>query len=332
MNGFTTPARTRQSGIRCLVTLRPFRRSDAASLPALYRAAAMELGAQNYDARQCVAWANAAPSSDQYIRRAEGSHDVWIAEAEGHPVAYADLEPDGHLDHLYCAPKFAGRGVGAALVLTLEAVARSRGLPQLHVEASEAARPVFSRLGWTCGYQRDLTVAGVAIHNYRMTRTVLPAVCHASPTPATTAFFDVFRNSTGVAGGHQVVAFGDTPTMMDELVKLALEGTKRATAGLLRDFAGGEPMPFVGGHVVLVDGRGAPCAVWRTGEVRIGPLVDVDEAFAWDEGEGERTRDDWLAMHRRYFSRVAARDGFDMHDHIPTVFERFEIVWPGSGG
>jgi uncharacterized protein YhfF len=58
------------------------------------------------------------------------------------------------------------------------------------------------------------------------------------------------------------------------------------------------------------------------------PLIGVDGAFAWDEGEGDRTRASWLDNHRRYFSRQAAREGFVMHDGIATVFERFEVVWP----
>ena len=60
----------------------------------------------------------------------------------------------------------------------------------------------------------------------------------------------------------------------------------------------------------------------------MGPLNSVDEKFAWDEGEGERTRDWWLNAHRRFFGRRAAARGFPMHDEIETVFERFEIVWP----
>jgi uncharacterized protein YhfF len=60
------------------------------------------------------------------------------------------------------------------------------------------------------------------------------------------------------------------------------------------------------------------------------PLISVDERFAWDEGEGDRTRDWWLAAHRRYFGRQAARVGFDLQDDVATVFERFEVVWPLS--
>jgi uncharacterized protein YhfF len=59
-----------------------------------------------------------------------------------------------------------------------------------------------------------------------------------------------------------------------------------------------------------------------------GPLNSVDERFARDEGEGDRTRDWWLAAHRRIFAQRAAARGFRMHDEIETMFERFEIVWP----
>lgn len=157
-------------------------------------------------------------------------------------------------------------------------------------------------------------------------------------TERTDAFWRAFRDGTGHEGGqgregregdYEVVAFGDSPRMADELAALVVDGPKRATAGLLRDFGpDGEAMPTVGGHVVLVDGSGEPRAVWRTTEVRVGPLDSVDEGFAWDEGEGERTRADWLRMHRDFFRAQAKAEGFEFRDDVPTVFERFEVVWP----
>jgi uncharacterized protein YhfF len=149
-------------------------------------------------------------------------------------------------------------------------------------------------------------------------------------TPATDAFWRTYRAAAGLDHDrYDVVAFGDSPGMADELADLVVNGPKRATAGLLRDFTvGGEPMPQVGGHVVVIDGKGAPRCIWRTTEVTIKPLIAVDDAFAWDEGEGDRTRDDWLDGHRRFFARQAAREGFEFHDRIETVFERFTVVWP----
>jgi uncharacterized protein YhfF len=128
---------------------------------------------------------------------------------------------------------------------------------------------------------------------------------------------------------YEVVAFGDSAEMADALAEIVINGPKRATAGLRRDFGpGGEPMPVVGGHVVVIDGSGRPRCIWRTTEVTVKPLIEVDDAFAWDGGEGDRTRADWLDGHRRYFTRQAARQGFAFHDRIETVFERFAVVWP----
>ena len=79
------------------------------------------------------------------------------------------------------------------------------------------------------------------------------------------------------------------------LVALAISSKKRATASLLRDYATGvEPVPQAGDFVVFVDGGGRPRCIWRTTGVIVKPFIDVDDAFAWDEGERERTRDWWL--------------------------------------
>ena len=148
-------------------------------------------------------------------------------------------------------------------------------------------------------------------------------------TQQTESFWQEFAALAGVDADYDVVAFGDSAQMSDELAQLVLIGQKRATAGLLRDFEiGGEPLPVEGGFVVMIDGQQQPRAIWQTTQVRVGPLSSVDEAFAWDEGEGDRTRDDWLRMHTDYFVRQAQREGFRFHDDIETVFERFRIVWP----
>jgi uncharacterized protein YhfF len=151
-------------------------------------------------------------------------------------------------------------------------------------------------------------------------------------SPRTEALWREFQVQSGIdAADYVVVAFGDSPRLATELADLAAAGTKRATASLLRDYADGpEPLPRVGDFVVVVDGADAPRFIWRTTEIEIKPLIAVDDRFAFDEGEGDRTRDCWLNAHREHFRRQAARDGFAMHDRIDTVFERFEVVWPLS--
>lgn len=143
-------------------------------------------------------------------------------------------------------------------------------------------------------------------------------------------FWRSFRETCAIThDDYDVVSFGDGAEMADNLAELVVSGPKRATAGLLRYFTeGGEAMPRVGEHVVLIDGKGTPRCVWQTTDVVVKPLNQVDEKFAWDEGEGDRTLASWLAGHRRYFAMEAERDKFDFSDDIATVCERFRVVWP----
>jgi len=129
-----------------------------------------------------------------------------------------------------------------------------------------------------------------------------------------------------------VERFGDTDAMADELLDLVIAGTKRATAELVAAFElDGDDLPSVGAHWVVVDGSGGERLVLRTTDIRIGPVDGVDEQFAYDEGEGDRTRDDWLVAHRRYFERLVARRDIPAPegvDALACVFERFVVVWP----
>ncbi len=82
---------------------------------------------------------------------------------------------------------------------------------------------------------------------------------------------------------------------------------------------------------MVVDGKGEPLCIFQTTEVRIGPLNSVDDAFAWDEGEGDRSRAWWLDAHTEFFMRQAECEGFVFTEVIETVFERFKLVWPRNG-
>jgi uncharacterized protein YhfF len=124
-------------------------------------------------------------------------------------------------------------------------------------------------------------------------------------------------------------AFGDTAELADKLAELVLHGPKRATAGLPAEFEhDGEPIPRTGDHWVVLDGNGQPVCVIRTTEVEIKPLDQVDAAFAWDEGEGDRSLGWWLTAHHRYFRRACERLGEPFAEDMPVVFERFDLVWP----
>ncbi len=57
-------------------------------------------------------------------------------------------------------------------------------------------------------------------------------------------------------------------------------------------------------------------------------MSDVDAAFAWDEGEGDRTLDDWKRGHWSYFSRECESLGRPMSEDAEVCLERFELLYP----
>lgn len=114
-------------------------------------------------------WAPHPPDAAKFATRATDGRILLIAtDASDEPIAYADLEATGHIDHVYCQPEAVGTGVASQLVDRLENEARGMGMSKLFVEASEAARRLFLRKGFREVERRDFELRGVQIHNYLM--------------------------------------------------------------------------------------------------------------------------------------------------------------------
>ncbi len=150
-------------------TIRSYRSGDAAAIADVFRRSVEGVGPKDYSADQVAAWAGRAPDEAAVSKRCEDGRAVLVAVDEDDvPFAYIDLESDGHLDHLYCAPEGVGQGIASALYEELEMIAREKGFRRIYVEASEAAKRLFLRHGFTVVTRRDFDVAGVPLHNYAM--------------------------------------------------------------------------------------------------------------------------------------------------------------------
>ena len=153
------------------LSIRPYQPSDAAALSALYGASVRALGVRDYSPAQIQAWASQAPSADELDRRMADGRSRLVA-VMGDVAGFIDVETDGHIDLLYVAAASAGQGVGRLLIETAEALAPLSGATRLYAEASETARPVFDKLGFSVIARRDFEVAGVPIHNWAVEKTL----------------------------------------------------------------------------------------------------------------------------------------------------------------
>jgi uncharacterized protein YhfF len=95
-------------------------------------------------------------------------------------------------------------------------------------------------------------------------------------------------------------SFGDSPAMADALLALVLEGKKTATCWAAVQ---GDQGVKVGVRAIVLDGQDHERAVIETVELTKRRFDEVDEAFAFQEGEDDRTLASWRKGHEAYFRR-----------------------------
>lgn len=117
-------------------------------------------------------------------------------------------------------------------------------------------------------------------------------------------------------------AFGDSPEMADELLRLVLTGKKTATVSVVLE---GEKTPKVGDLSLVLNGQGQPACVIKTVYLETVKFCDLTWNMVKLEGEDE-TFEQWKAGNIRYWTRDAVKRGYTFTEETPITFERFELV------
>ena len=117
--------------------------------------------------------------------------------------------------------------------------------------------------------------------------------------------------------GLRSFAFGDGPALVDELLDLVMKGVKTATCSTEDEPNTSTPSE----RWIVLDGRGEPRCVIETTEVTYRRFGEVDAAFAFEEGEGDRSLDYWRSAHRTYFGRQGK-----FREDMTLMCERFRLV------
>lgn len=128
---------------------------------------------------------------------------------------------------------------------------------------------------------------------------------------------------------HASWQFGYGVEQGDRLLEVVMTGPKRATAGALAVYElEDEAVPRPGDFSIVTDGSGIARCIIRTTQVDITPFDQVDERFAYDEGEGDRSLEYWRSVHWPYFVRELESFGLVATPNMQVVCERFEVVFP----
>ncbi|EOW1565231.1 ASCH domain-containing protein [Listeria monocytogenes] len=131
-----------------------------------------------------------------------------------------------------------------------------------------------------------------------------------------------------ISSKFEAWAFGNSAQMANELGGLVMDGIKTGTSSLFYWYdQGGETMPSVGSHVVLLDGEEEAIGIIKLINVTIMPFNEVPKTFAYLEGEGDRTLEYWREVHTSFFSNECVELGIPFEEDALVVCEEFEVVY-----
>ena len=153
-----------------------------------------------------------------------------------------------------------------------------------------------------------------------------------SADPRITAYWERFTEQHPAYADRSYNAweFGDNSEMAEELGQLVRSGVKTATAALYwENEFDGDPLAQVGEIGIVLDGAGNPLCVVETTQIEIHPFNEVGAAFAYDEGEGDRSLAYWRDEHWRYFSRRCEVIRREPSEIMPVVCQRFRLLFSG---
>ncbi|MDJ0751526.1 MAG: GNAT family N-acetyltransferase [Woeseiaceae bacterium] len=151
--------------------VRRFRTGDEETLHRLFFETIREVNRKDYTEEQVRAWAPEDYDAGRWSARIR-SLNPFICEIDGEIAGYADLQPSGYIDHFFVSRRFQRQGVGSILFDQIEREARATGLEILSADVSITAKPFFEHFGFKVVERQRVTMNGVALDNFRMTRVL----------------------------------------------------------------------------------------------------------------------------------------------------------------
>jgi putative acetyltransferase len=149
--------------------IRRYRPGEEAALREIFHSAVHMLASRDYSAEQLNAWAPPNPDPVRWERKIRAINP-FIAEMNGEPVGYADLQSSGYIDHFYVSGLHPRRGIGSLLMNRLLQEAAVLGAGVLMSDVSRTAQPFFAKFGFVVVELRYPECLGVVIPNSHMRR------------------------------------------------------------------------------------------------------------------------------------------------------------------
>lgn len=153
------------------ILIRHFRVGDAAALHQVFLSAIHGIAINDYTLEQVQAW---APRTVDPLLWAERMCRIapFVVELDGKPIAYADVQASGYIDHFYVSAPFARQKVGSQLLRRIHQEAGIMGLRELTSDVSRTAQAFFKHWEFEVVEERWPVRRGVVIPNAFMRKVL----------------------------------------------------------------------------------------------------------------------------------------------------------------
>lgn len=151
--------------------IRRFRPGDEAALFRVYFTAIYELASRDYSPEQVQAWAPADFDMGLWANLVQRIRP-FVAERNNEVVGYADVQPDGYIDHFFVSGSHPRQGIGTRLMTRIHEEARSLGLTELTANVSKTAEPFFALHGFQVVERQFPVRRGVTLQNALMRKAL----------------------------------------------------------------------------------------------------------------------------------------------------------------
>lgn len=153
--------------------IRDFRIGDEMALHAVFYSAIHRTASRDYSREQIEAWAPEPFDREAWTQRMRAIRP-FVVEDAGEIVAYADVQPDGYIDHFFVSGSRARQGIGSLLMRRIHEAAQAQAISELTSNVSRTAQPLFERFGFVVVEHRSPVTRGVVVPNAFMRKSLTP--------------------------------------------------------------------------------------------------------------------------------------------------------------
>jgi putative acetyltransferase len=151
------------------MNIRRFQPGEERALFEVYYSAIHLIARDDYSEEQLNAWAPSDLDLQLWVNRIR-CINPFVAEIDGEPVGYADVQQNGYIDHFFVSGNHPRKGVGKALMKVIHSEAKLLPIKELTSNVSRTAQPFFERFGFVVVEQRKPVIRGVEVPNALMSK------------------------------------------------------------------------------------------------------------------------------------------------------------------